>query len=131
MKTNSYTVSSFSAKMAEIRSKTVGYAQFKFDQHFWSKFRQNWSKYFQTSRISSESANKKPAMGLISTKMNEIRPKMVVEFELRVFDHFGGKQNYCVINSYAQKRKERIFLHKKPFLSGKFLGFLAILQLIL
>jgi hypothetical protein len=40
--------------------------------------------------------HKKPAMGLISTKMNEIQPKIVVEFELRVFDHFGGKQNYCV-----------------------------------
>jgi hypothetical protein len=42
-------------------------------------------------------------MDRISTKLNEIRPKKVVEFKLRVFDrflmnfgHFGGNQNYCV-----------------------------------
>jgi hypothetical protein len=58
-----HTVSSFSAKMAEIRSKTVGYAQFQFDHHFWSNLRQIWSKFFQTGRILSELANKKPAMG--------------------------------------------------------------------
>jgi hypothetical protein len=32
-------------------------------------------------------------------------------------------------NFYAQKRKERIFLHTKTLLSGYFLEFLAILQL--
>jgi hypothetical protein len=60
--------------MAEIRSKTVEYAQFKFDHHFWSNFRQNWSKCFQTGLILAETAHKKPAMGRISAKLNEIRP---------------------------------------------------------
>jgi hypothetical protein len=59
-----HTVSSFSAKMAEIRSKTVGYAQFKFDHHFWLNLRQIWSKFFQTGRISSELAHKKISHGL-------------------------------------------------------------------
>jgi hypothetical protein len=42
-------------------------------------------------------------MDRIPTKLNEIRPKKMVEFKLRVFDHFetnfdhfGGNQNYCV-----------------------------------
>jgi hypothetical protein len=42
-------------------------------------------------------------MDRVSTKLNEIGPKKVVEFKLRVFDHFlmnfghfGGNQNYCV-----------------------------------
>jgi hypothetical protein len=49
--------------MAEIRLKTVEQTQFKFDHHFWTNLSQSWPKFFQTSRISSESAEKKPAMG--------------------------------------------------------------------
>jgi hypothetical protein len=84
-KGNEYTVISFSAKLAEIRSKTVEYAQFKFDHHFWSNLRQSWSKCFQTGRILADAAHKKPAMGRISTKLNEIRPKIIE----RIFPFVG------------------------------------------
>jgi hypothetical protein len=47
--------------------------------------------------------HKKPTTIRISTKLNEIRSKIGVEFKLRVlnhfltnFFHFGGKQNKCV-----------------------------------
>jgi hypothetical protein len=42
--------------MAKIHLKMVEYAQFRFDHHFWSNLRLNWSKCFQTGRISSELA---------------------------------------------------------------------------
>jgi hypothetical protein len=58
---------------SEIRLKTVEYAQFKFDHHFWSNLSQSWPKCFQTGRISSEAADKKPAMGRISTK-SDVKP---------------------------------------------------------
>jgi hypothetical protein len=89
--------------MAESRLKTVEYAQFKFDHHFWSNLSQIWPKCFQTGRILSESEGKKPAMGRILTKSDEIWPNSV-EIQPRAFDHyltnfgqFGEKRNHCVL----------------------------------
>jgi hypothetical protein len=89
--------------MAEIRFKTVEYAQLNFRHRFWWNQRQNWPKLFQPGRIYPKSAHVKPITGRISTELEEIRPKSVAEIKLRVFNrfytnfnHFGRKRNYCV-----------------------------------
>jgi hypothetical protein len=44
--------------------------------------------FFLTGRILPKSMHKKPAMGRISAKLDEIWLKSVVEIEMRAFDRF-------------------------------------------
>jgi hypothetical protein len=74
--------------MAEIRLNMVEYAQLNFRHQFWQNQRQNWRKFFQTGWIQLKSAHKKPIMGRISAKLEEIRPESVAKIKLRVFDRF-------------------------------------------
>jgi hypothetical protein len=74
--------------MAEIRLKTVEYTQLNFCTPIWRNQRQNWRKSFQTDQIKPKSAHKKPIMGRISVKLEEIRQESVAEIKLHVFDHF-------------------------------------------
>jgi hypothetical protein len=90
--------------MVEIRLKTVEYAQFNFRHRFWPnlfQFGQNSTHdWFFVRRFGLNSASLEKFQPILTL----VPPKSVAEFQLCAFDrfqtnfdHFGRKQNYCVL----------------------------------
>jgi hypothetical protein len=74
----------FSAKMDEIHLKMVEYALFKFDHKFWVNFVQFGGNLTHGRFLGADSVKIRP----ISKHFDQVKSKMVVDFQLRIFDRF-------------------------------------------